>query len=147
MVEPVAGVLGAWAVTVARPILPYALAFAAGAMIFVVLDDLVPETCHGYVWGILTPSSGSSPCILYLSWIYSSPILDLFFSRVPFDSNTDILIVYVHSSVGVCRQLLRYTGILIVYVHVIGSSCRLLLRFHTMLPLSVQKCCAMAASI
>ena len=47
MVEPVAGVLGAWAVTVARPILPYALAFAAGAMIFVVLDDLVPETCHG----------------------------------------------------------------------------------------------------
>lgn len=47
MVEPVAGALGAWAVTLAQPLLPYALAFAAGAMIFVVLDDLVPETAQG----------------------------------------------------------------------------------------------------
>ncbi len=43
MVEPVAGVLGALAVLVARPILPYALAFAAGAMIFVVVEDAIPE--------------------------------------------------------------------------------------------------------
>ena len=43
VVEPVAGVLGAAAVLVARPILPYALAFAAGAMIFVVAEDLIPE--------------------------------------------------------------------------------------------------------
>ena len=43
MVEPVAGVLGALAVIVARPILPYALAFAAGAMIFVVVEDAIPE--------------------------------------------------------------------------------------------------------
>ena len=43
IVEPVAGVLGAAAVLVARPILPYALAFAAGAMIFVVAEDLIPE--------------------------------------------------------------------------------------------------------
>ena len=43
MVEPVAGVLGAFAVIVARPILPYALAFAAGAMIFVVVEDAIPE--------------------------------------------------------------------------------------------------------
>jgi len=42
-VEPVAGVLGAVAVIMARPILPYALAFAAGAMIFVVVEDAIPE--------------------------------------------------------------------------------------------------------
>ncbi len=43
VVEPLAGLLGAWAVLVARPLLPYALAFAAGAMIFVVVEDLIPE--------------------------------------------------------------------------------------------------------
>ena len=44
LVEPVAGVIGAAAVTVAQPILPYALAFAAGAMIFVVVEDVIPES-------------------------------------------------------------------------------------------------------
>jgi ZIP family zinc transporter len=44
VVEPVAGVIGAAAVIVARPILPYALAFAAGAMIFVVVEEVVPES-------------------------------------------------------------------------------------------------------
>jgi zinc transporter 11 len=43
MVEPVAGVLGAALVTFIVPILPYALAFAAGAMVYVVMDDLIPE--------------------------------------------------------------------------------------------------------
>ncbi len=43
MVEPVAGVLGATAVLLVRPLLPYALAFAAGAMIYVVVEELVPE--------------------------------------------------------------------------------------------------------
>ena len=43
MVEPIAGVLGAAGVTLAAPILPYALAFAAGAMIYVVIDDIIPE--------------------------------------------------------------------------------------------------------
>jgi ZIP family zinc transporter len=43
-VEPLAGVLGAIAVIVVRPLLPYALAFAAGAMIFVVIEELVPES-------------------------------------------------------------------------------------------------------
>jgi ZIP family zinc transporter len=47
LVEPVAGVLGAAAVLVARPLLPYALAFAAGAMIFVVAEDLIPEAQNG----------------------------------------------------------------------------------------------------
>ncbi len=48
MVEPVAGVIGAAAVILMRPILPYALAFAAGAMIFVVVEELVPESqAHG----------------------------------------------------------------------------------------------------
>ncbi len=47
MVEPFAGVLGAAAVLLARPLLPYALAFAAGAMIFVVAEDLIPESQQG----------------------------------------------------------------------------------------------------
>jgi len=44
VVEPVAGVAGAAVVLLARPILPYALAFAAGAMIFVVVEELIPES-------------------------------------------------------------------------------------------------------
>lgn|SRR5574341_207668 len=47
VVEPVAGVLGAAAVLLMRPLLPYALAFAAGAMIFVVVEEVVPESQTG----------------------------------------------------------------------------------------------------
>ncbi|XP_072501654.1 zinc transporter ZIP11 isoform X2 [Notamacropus eugenii] len=43
MVEPVAGIFGAFSVVLAEPILPYALAFAAGAMVYVVIDDIIPE--------------------------------------------------------------------------------------------------------
>ncbi len=42
MVEPAAGVLGAAAVVFIQPILPFALAFAAGAMIYVVVEELIP---------------------------------------------------------------------------------------------------------
>ena len=44
IVEPIAGVIGALAVTFFTPLLPYALAFAAGAMIFVVVEEVIPET-------------------------------------------------------------------------------------------------------
>ena len=44
LVEPVAGVVGALAVNFFTPVLPYALAFAAGAMIFVVVEEVIPET-------------------------------------------------------------------------------------------------------
>lgn len=44
LVEPIAGVLGAWLVLSMGALLPYALAFAAGAMIFVVVEELVPES-------------------------------------------------------------------------------------------------------
>lgn len=44
IVEPVAGVLGALAVIYVEPVLPYALAFAAGAMIYVVVEEVIPET-------------------------------------------------------------------------------------------------------
>jgi len=44
IVEPVAGVLGAALVILMKPILPFALAFAAGAMIFVVVEQLIPES-------------------------------------------------------------------------------------------------------
>ena len=46
-VEPVAAIAGAAAVIVMRPILPYALAFAAGAMIFVVVEEVIPESHAG----------------------------------------------------------------------------------------------------
>ncbi len=44
IVEPIFAVIGAVAVTFFIPVLPYALAFAAGAMIFVVIEEVVPET-------------------------------------------------------------------------------------------------------
>lgn len=44
VVEPIAGVFGAALVLFAQPVLPYALSFAAGAMIFVVVEELVPES-------------------------------------------------------------------------------------------------------
>ena len=47
LVEPIAGVIGAAAVLLMRPLLPYALSFAAGAMIFVVVEELIPESQLG----------------------------------------------------------------------------------------------------
>ncbi len=47
VVEPIAGVIGASVVLIARPVLPYAMSFAAGAMIFVVIEELVPESHRG----------------------------------------------------------------------------------------------------
>jgi ZIP family zinc transporter len=44
IVEPIAGVIGAVAVVYMEPLLPFALAFAAGAMIFVVVEEVIPET-------------------------------------------------------------------------------------------------------
>ncbi len=49
VVEPIASLIGAGAVLVAKPLLPYALAFAAGAMIFVVVEEVIPESQrHGH---------------------------------------------------------------------------------------------------
>lgn len=44
LVEPIAAVLGAWLASSMERILPYTLAFAAGAMIFVVIEELIPES-------------------------------------------------------------------------------------------------------
>jgi ZIP family zinc transporter len=44
IVEPIAGIIGAVAVVYMEPLLPFALAFAAGAMIFVVVEEVIPET-------------------------------------------------------------------------------------------------------
>lgn len=44
VVEPVAAIIGAAAVTYSTAVLPYALSFAAGAMIFVVVEELIPES-------------------------------------------------------------------------------------------------------
>ena len=48
IVEPIAGFAGAFLVLTVTPILPYALAFAAGAMIFVVVEEIIPESQTGY---------------------------------------------------------------------------------------------------
>jgi len=47
LVEPMAAVIGAAAVAAARPILPYVLAFAAGAMVYVVVEEVIPESQRG----------------------------------------------------------------------------------------------------
>jgi len=54
MVEPLAGLLGAAAVLLMRPLLPYAMAFAAGAMIYVVVEELIPESQHGSITDVAT---------------------------------------------------------------------------------------------
>lgn len=49
LAEPAAAFLGALAVSLFRPILPFSLAFAGGAMLYVVSDELIPEShSHGY---------------------------------------------------------------------------------------------------
>jgi ZIP family zinc transporter len=46
-VEPIAALIGVLVVSIAQPILPYALSFAAGAMIFVVVEEVIPESHSG----------------------------------------------------------------------------------------------------
>ena len=48
LVEPIAGVIGAAAVIWMQPLLPYALSFAAGSMIYVVVEELIPESQLGH---------------------------------------------------------------------------------------------------
>jgi zinc transporter, ZIP family len=48
VVEPLAGIMGAYLVVTMTPLLPYALSFAAGAMIFVVVEELIPESQVGH---------------------------------------------------------------------------------------------------
>jgi ZIP family zinc transporter len=43
-IEPVAGALGAWLVLASGAFLPYGMAAAAGAMLYVVVEELIPET-------------------------------------------------------------------------------------------------------
>lgn len=57
LVEPVAAVLGVSIVLVARSVLPYALSFAAGAMIFVVIEELIPESQSGSNTDLATVSA------------------------------------------------------------------------------------------
>ena len=58
LAEPIAGLLGVVAVTAMQPLLPWGLAFAAGAMLYVVSDEIIPEThSRGFeaegTWGVI----------------------------------------------------------------------------------------------
>jgi len=47
LVEPVGGLMGSLAVSVAGPLVPFSLSFAAGAMLFIISDEIIPETHRG----------------------------------------------------------------------------------------------------
>ena len=66
IVEPVAAVIGAAAVLLVRPILPYALAFAAGAMIYVVVEELIPESQHRGNADIATMGTMIGFCVMMI---------------------------------------------------------------------------------
>ncbi|MGL4651852.1 MAG: ZIP family metal transporter, partial [Caldilineaceae bacterium] len=66
LVEPVAGVLGALLVVSIGAALPYALAFAAGAMIFVVVEELIPESQLGAHADIATLSALSGFTVMMI---------------------------------------------------------------------------------
>jgi len=63
-VEPVAAVIGALAVVVISPILPYALAFAAGAILFVVIEELIPESQGGGHTDLATTGTIVGFCVM-----------------------------------------------------------------------------------
>ncbi|MDD5135881.1 MAG: ZIP family metal transporter [Candidatus Omnitrophica bacterium] len=44
VVEPIGGFLGISVLSIAKPLIPYGMAFAAGAMLFVTVEELIPET-------------------------------------------------------------------------------------------------------
>lgn len=64
LVEPVAGIIGAAAVLLIQPILPYALAFAAGAMVFVCVEQLIPESQAGGNTDIATMGTILGFCVM-----------------------------------------------------------------------------------
>jgi zinc transporter, ZIP family len=64
VVEPIAGVIGAAAVLYMTPMLPYALAFAAGAMIYVVVEELIPESQRAGNTDLATLSTLGGFCIM-----------------------------------------------------------------------------------
>ena len=73
IVEPIAAVIGALAVTFFTPILPYALAFAAGAMIFVVVEEVIPETQQDKYTDIATLGFIGGFIVMMTCLLYTSP--------------------------------------------------------------------------
>lgn len=102
VVEPIAGVLGAWAVTSFEPMLPYSLGFAAGAMIYVVVEEVIPETQRdkytdigvmGFIIGFFSHDDSRCCSLLnffnnYFGLILISALVRLVFSRIFDVSNT-----------------------------------------------------------
>lgn len=72
LVEPVGGVLGAGAVALSGALLPWALAFAAGAMLFVISDEIIPETHReGLEKGATAALFGGFVLMMYLDTVLS----------------------------------------------------------------------------
>ena len=64
LVEPVGGVVGAGAVTLAEPLMPWVLGFAAGAMLFVISDEIIPETHRGALKTLATFALLGGFCVM-----------------------------------------------------------------------------------
>jgi ZIP family zinc transporter len=66
LVEPVAGLAGAYAVSLSQVVLPWALTFAAGAMVYVISHEIIPETHRKHP--VSTARGGArsgGPCIVF----------------------------------------------------------------------------------
>jgi len=66
LVEPIGGILGAGAVTLFSPLLPWGLAFAAGAMLFVIAGEIIPESHRAENTRIVTLSVLIGFCIMLM---------------------------------------------------------------------------------
>jgi ZIP family zinc transporter len=66
LAEPVGGLIGSLAVSVAEPLVPFSLAFAAGAMLFIISDEIIPETHRGGFENLATFSLLAGFCLMML---------------------------------------------------------------------------------
>lgn len=72
LVEPVGGALGSAAVWLAQPLMPWILGFAAGAMLFIVSDEIIPETHRGSYEDIATFSLlGGFAVMMFLDTVFA----------------------------------------------------------------------------
>ena len=64
LAEPLGGIVGSLAVSMAEPLVPFSLAFAAGAMLFIISDEIIPETHRGGFENLATFSLLAGFCLM-----------------------------------------------------------------------------------